>query len=91
MKVMKSISSEGSKCARRLPISGGIRCVIYDPVVAKIRVNAFRVCKDDQRGAVKFYLKLHTASLIARRTLSASNETKIAWAICVKISTGGNK
>jgi hypothetical protein len=48
MKVMKSISSVGSKCASRLAISDGISCVMLGPVVARIRVKAFRVLREHQ-------------------------------------------
>ena len=44
MKFIKSTNSEGSKCARRLLIKGGIECVTVEPAVAKILAKAKRVC-----------------------------------------------
>lgn len=43
MKFMKSINSEGSKCARRFAVSGGMKGAMIDPVVARIRAKANRV------------------------------------------------
>lgn len=43
MKFMKSTSSEGSKCASRLLISGGMKWVTVGPAVARMRANANRV------------------------------------------------
>jgi len=40
MKFMKSTSSDGSKCAKRLAISGGMRSVTLEPVVAMMRAKA---------------------------------------------------
>jgi hypothetical protein len=36
MKFMKSTNSEGSKCASKFPISGGIKLATVGPAVAKI-------------------------------------------------------
>jgi len=44
MKLMKSASSEGSECARRFAISGGIKYVMLLPVGATILAKANRVC-----------------------------------------------
>lgn len=43
MKFIKSTNSEGSKCASRLLIKGGIECVTVEPAVAKILAKAKRV------------------------------------------------
>jgi hypothetical protein len=45
IKFIKSTNSEGSKCASRLLIKGGIECVTVEPAVAKILAKAKRVCK----------------------------------------------
>lgn len=42
MKFMKSTNSDGSKCASRLAIRGGMNGVTLGPVVAIIRANANR-------------------------------------------------
>lgn len=43
IKFMKSINSDGSKWASKFAMRGGTRLVILGPVVARIRVKAFRV------------------------------------------------
>ena len=88
IKFIKSTNSEGSKCASRLLIKGGIECVTVEPAVAKILANAKRVCKETiiLRSYQIYNIHQHTASRIGLKTFIAFKQTRIARVISTKTS-----